>query len=660
MISKWSTGISAALRVLVVLCATGSAHGQVNPTASKAGFHQPDPKAQPDLFIWTDTCNVHVLRDGDAALLIDLGDGSVLSHLPEIGIKRVEWLLLTHHHREQCQGIERLNRTVTQVAAPKAEQALFEKPNEFRKWFPTLGDTYSVYGASYARPPRKPIPLDQALESGKAFAWRGREIQCLETPGHSPGSMTYAIRHGGKLTAFTGGVIHDGAKMTTWFDSEWDYGFAKGIDTLLKSVELLIEQKLDLALPSHGPAILNPQSQLATYRQKLSAFRQSYVRGYPVFDSKEQERDSISKPTAVPLISQVTPHLYKLSHKTQGKNFAIIISDNGRGLILDAGLFPKTMLEEIIVGLRAHMGLKQIDAFWISHMHGDHFLLGPELKEKYGAKAWTLDRIADKCEFPRRYDYAALVSAYGDGFDGMKIDKAFRDGETIEWEGYKIQVDWMPGQTEFGCCLWLELDGKRIAFTGDNLFGNPADKKQNGHEAVVARNSAIFEEGYLLGSKYLKDLKPDIVMGSHSYVMHNPAEFLSRYHEWSREIIAHYRDLLPDQDYEYLFDPYWVSAYPYRVDFSRDDVQPVSVTVRNFRATPQRHRIELKLPPGLSADPTVLEGTIAGESRQTYPIRLTVNRSVVPQGVQIVPFDITLDDKRYGELFDFLIRTQEP
>jgi len=60
------------------------------------------------------------------------------------------------------------------------------------------------------------------------------------------------------------------------------------------------------------------------------------------------------------------------------------------------------MLEEIIVGLRTHMGLKQIDAFWISHMHGDHFLLGPELKEKYGAKAWTLDRIADKCEFPRR------------------------------------------------------------------------------------------------------------------------------------------------------------------------------------------------------------------------------------------------------------------
>ncbi|MBC7818203.1 MAG: MBL fold metallo-hydrolase [Planctomycetaceae bacterium] len=645
--------------LLLIVLDTPVSAAEEKPVAPKPGFRQPDSKAQPDLFVWTDTCNVHVLRDGDAALLIDLGDGRVLDHLADIGVKRVEWLLLTHHHREQCQGIERLDRIVTKVAASKAEQVLFEKPNEFRKWFPTLGNTFSVYGASYVRPPRKPIPLDQALESGKAFSWRGREIQCLDTPGHSPGSLTYVIRQDGKAIAFTGGVIHDGAKMTTWFDTEWDYGFGKGIDTLIKSVELLIEQKFDLALPSQGPAILNPQTQLEAYRKKLAAFRQSYVRGYPVFDSKEQDRDSISKPTAVPHINQVTPHLYKLSHKTQGKNFAIIISDNGRGLILDAGLFPKAMLEEIIVGLRTHMGLKEIDAFWISHMHGDHFLLGPELKEKYGAKAWTLDRIADKCEFPRRYDYAALVSAYGDGFDGMKIDKAFRDGETVEWEGYKIQVDWMPGQTEFGCCLWLELDGKRIAFTGDNLFGNPADKKQNGHEAVVARNSAIFEEGYLLGSRYLKDLKPDIVMGSHSYVMHDPAEFLSRYHEWSKEIIAHYRDLLPDKDYEYLFDPYWVSAYPYRVDFSQHDVQQVTVTVRNFRETPQRHRVELKLPAGLTAEPAVLEGTIDRKSRRSYPVKLTVNRNAVPSGIQIVPFDITLDGKRYGELFDFLIRTKE-
>ena len=115
----------------------------------------------------------------------------------------------------------------------------------------------------------------------------------------------------------------------------------------------------------------------------------------------------------------------------------------------------------------------------------------------------------------------------------MLIDKAFRDGETIQWEDYTIQVDWMPGQTEFGCCLWLDIDGKRVAFTGDNLFGSPSDPSQTGHEAVVCRNSCILEEGYILGSDYLRKLKPDIVMGSHSYVMPNPEAFLERYHQWS-------------------------------------------------------------------------------------------------------------------------------
>jgi hypothetical protein len=32
---------------------------------------------------------VYVLRDGDAALLIDLGDGRVLEHLADIGVKVV-------------------------------------------------------------------------------------------------------------------------------------------------------------------------------------------------------------------------------------------------------------------------------------------------------------------------------------------------------------------------------------------------------------------------------------------------------------------------------------------------------------------------------------------------------------------------------------------
>jgi len=148
-------------------------------------------------------------------------------------------------------------------------------------------------------------------------------------------------------------------------------------------------------------------------------------------------------------------------------------------------------------------------------------------------------------------------------------------------------------------------------------------------------------------------------MGAHSYVMPNPAGLLDRYHEWSKEIIRLYKNLLPEKDYEYLFDPYWVSAYPYRVDFAKENTQTVQVTVRNFRSTPQRHKVELKLPPGVKAVPAILDATVEAESRRRFPVQLTIDRKAVAAGVLIIPFDITLDGKHHGELFDFIIRTSE-
>ncbi len=618
---------------------------------------QPAAEAWPNVFVYRDTCNVYVLRDGEAAILFNVGDGGVFEHLAEIGVKQVDWVIFTDHHREQCQGAARIDRTTTKVAAPAHEQALFEAPLEFRRWRPALGDAHTVHGASYVRPPAAPIKLDRTFADDEAFTWHDHKITCVSTPGHSPGGMCYVLQQGDKTCAFTGGIMHDGAQMTNWYDTEWDYGFAKGLDALIQSVERLDKLDLATAFAAQGPVIEKADAQLKAYHAKLVAFRPDYVRGYPVESLTQRlKQHPIVKPTAIKQIVQVTPHLYKFSDELAGKNFSIIIADSGHALLLDCGLFPEVLLAELIGEMKKHLGLKQLDALWINHMHGDHFTLGAELKKRYGVKIWTLDRIVDKVENPLYYDYCALITSYNPEYEGLKVDRPLRDGEVIEWEGLKLHIDWMPGQTEFGNCLWLELDGKRIAFTGDNLFGDPTDDKQNGHEAVVARNSAIFEEGYQLGSKYLRDLKPDIIMGAHNVLMVDPAEFVERYHAWSHRIIAHYKDLLPDANYEYGFDPYWVSAYPYRVDLQNGAEQEVSIAVRNFRDRPQHHHIWLVLPPGVTAEPAMLEGEVAAKSRKTFTVKLRVDRKAAPAGLQMVPLDITLDDRRYGQLFDFLLQ----
>lgn len=624
----------------------------VIPGFALAAFQE----AAPGIYVWQDTCNVHVLKHDETAVLINLGDGSVLEHLGQIGVKRVEWVLLTDHHRELCQGAPKLDHATTKVATSEIEKEILENPLAFRKWHPRLGDKYSVHGASYVRPPSVPVKIDRMLADGEKFAWNGFELACVNTPGHSPGGMSFVVKREGRTLAFTGGVMHDGAKMTNWFDTEWDYGFAKGLDALTASVQKLATLGIETALASQGPVIRDAGKQFAAYEKKLVDFRPDYIRGYPVNDLSKRGPHPATKPTKANYIVQVLPHLYMFGPEMAGKNFAILIADSGHALLLDCGLFPKLVLERIISDMKEHLGLKQIDACWISHSHGDHFTLFPALQD-HGVKFWTMDTIADKCENPRFYDYPAMIGAYNAGFEKAKIDRVLKAGDVIEWEGYQLHIDWMPGQTEFGNALWLMLDGKKVVFTGDNLFGDPSDPAQNGHECVNARNSAIIEEGYLVAAKYLQKLQPDIIMGAHGVLMTEPKGFIERYHDWALRAIRKYKDLLPDKDYEYGYDPYWVSAYPYRVDVAQP--AEVSITVRNFRDTPQQHRVVLQPPPGLQVEPAVLEGSVAPKSRASFKVKLTADLNKLPAGVQMVPLDITLDGKRNGQLFDFIVLSPE-
>jgi glyoxylase-like metal-dependent hydrolase (beta-lactamase superfamily II) len=614
--------------------------------------------SEPNLFVWTDACNTYILRQGDSALLIDLGDGGVLDHLAEIGVTHVEWVLFTHHHREQCQGVARLQRWKPQIAAPEAERALVEEPTEFRKAKPTLGDAHTVHGASYVRPPIGSIHLDRTFKDGEVFSWKGRQFRCADTRGNSPGGMSYLLKVGDRWIAFSGDVMLDGARMHTWFDTEWDYGFAKGLYELVGSVSMLQSFRPARLLPSHGEIIASPETQLQEYHRRLRRLAELYVRGYAINTFAAADQDTISKPTAIPHIWQVTKHLYKFKKRDFWPNFSILIADSGHALVVDCGLIGSDLLDQSLKLMQEQLGMKKIDAVLITHMHGDHFLDVPYLQDKWGAQVWTLKDVADKCEHPDRYDYAAMIPAYQAGFDTLRIDRAFERGEQFEWQGYKFTVDWMPGQTEFGCCIHGVIDGKQVAFTGDNLFGNSSDPAQTGHEAVVARNSAIFEEGYIYGAQYLQRLQPDLIVAGHSYVIDQPKGMIDRFAAWAREIRDAYQNLSAEKDYRYMFDPYWVRAEPYRVSVRAGQQADVTLHVRNFLPQSQSHRIQACAVQGINIQPAVLEGSVQPQSAGHFQLRLSTTPDLKP-GVYIVAFDVTLNDKRYGQWFDMILSVEQ-
>jgi glyoxylase-like metal-dependent hydrolase (beta-lactamase superfamily II) len=611
-----------------------------------------------DVFLWQDVVNVYVLRDGEAAILIGLGDGSVLDHLAGIGIRQLEWVLLTHHHREQCLGHRKLEPWQAKIAVPERERALLERPTSFRKLRPALSDPFTVHGASYVRPPIEPVKIDHGFQRMDTFTWRGHEFWCLETAGASPGGMSYLLRTDGGWLAFSGSVMVAGARMRNWFDTEWDYGFAKGLYTLIESVSLLTSFEPAWLLPSHGPVIRDPLAELHQYQQKLRRLARLYVRGYAIGTFAGADQDKVSRPSAVPHLWQTTPHLFKFKGPSYSPNTIFLLADSGRALLIDCGLDAAT-LDRTLQQMQQRLGLTGVDAVLITHMHGDHVNGAPHARERWGAQIWTLDRVAEIIENPERFEYTATPWTYGPDVGPIHVDRRFTDGETFTWEGYQLTVDWMPGQTEFACAIHGEIDGRLVVFTGDNLFADPDDPDQDGHEALVARNSAILEEGYLYAAKYLRRLAPDLIMGGHSFVMDRPRKLIERYHRWALAVRDAYRDLSAEEDYRIMFDPYWVRADPYRVSIQAGGEAEVTLHVRNFLDRPQPYRIAIRTPPGLSAHPATFEGTTPPETTIQATIRVSAAPDASP-GAKIIALDATLDNRRYGPWFDMIIGVSQP
>ena len=112
------------------------------------------------------TCTSYVVVDGDAALVIDPGDGHWWDALSGLGVSKVEWVLLTHTHRDQCSGLYQLDRSTTKLAVPENERHLVEDVESFWRRRPIYHNYNQV--ADFFSLPRS-VPVDVSLEDFDCF-----------------------------------------------------------------------------------------------------------------------------------------------------------------------------------------------------------------------------------------------------------------------------------------------------------------------------------------------------------------------------------------------------------------------------------------------------------------------------------------------------------
>ncbi len=621
------------------------------PAPSKRGYGRSgfQPAAKPrklteNLYLFEDTCNVYVVRDGSSAVLIDFGSGKILDHLKDLGVTRIDWVLHTHHHRDQCQGDWRAVERRIPMAVPYHETHLFADARNFWR-------NRRVFHLYYVRNDfntlTEDLPVARRLADYSTFRWGQTDFFVLPTPGHTLGSITLLAAIDGQKVAFSGDLMYAPGKILNLYDTQVNYGGAEGIDLGIYSLARLREQKPGLLCPSHGQPLKDPDVGLAETVRKLTEY----------YRFQSGEPSEFNRPYAI------SPHL--VAHHLTTSSFYAILSNSGKAMFIDYGSASGThfgnmeratavsdrirFVEHSIEHLRRTYGMKSIDVAMPSHMHDDHLNGFPHLIRHYGTRIWCYENMVDVFENPRGYNLGCILG------EPFKVARAFRHGEKFRWEEFEFEVAHNPGHTEYQMALYVSIDGQRVAFSGDAFFMPNARNDGTMRHNLIFRNH-VENDSHLKSIRTLLEHEPNLICPGHG--RHFPVDkaLLLATEEKMRRQQQLFVDLLPEGMTNFGLDPSWVSLYPYQILAAPGERQKIEVRVQNYQPSAMKLEVALIAPPEWGIEPEVLKFEAPAQGKAVRAFEVTIPRSwSAPSPRLAIAADVLADGRYLGQITEAVV-----
>jgi glyoxylase-like metal-dependent hydrolase (beta-lactamase superfamily II) len=596
----------------------------------------------PNLYWFADTCNVYLLTDGAYGLLFDFGSGQILDHLHEAGVQQIDWVLHTHHHRDQCQGDYILAERGIPIAVPEMEAALFAETDAFWR-LKRIYHNYDVSSIGFTLP--RPVPVAKRLAVYERFQWRGHTIRILPTPGHTKGSISFLLEVDGRRVAVVGDLIAEPGALHTIHDLQWQYGFPDGVGAALHSTLLIRGKQPDLVLGSHGrPLVTQAVSGLETLAANLR-------RLYEAQRELRKSRVWNLWPHAVDQPKQkLLPHLWANPHSCS--NVYALLADDGRGILLDYG-FPSwdhfssdlRFVEHSLQDLKAAAGLTTVEAVIPSHYHDDHLAGVPFLQQEHGVQAWIFENFADIVQNPAGYNIPCLLPA------PIKVDRVLKDGETFTWDGHTFTVFHMPGHTWWALGMFGQIDGTRVAYTGDNLLAGTISPLRAA--APVYRNKMLVDS-IALGAERLLEHEPELILTGHTGAIEVNRQILDDFIAWARDLSdAFVKVVAVPDEVNFALDPNWCTLYPYRSTVTPGQRLLLDLRATNHGAQDAILRASLALPDGWTATPPESEVPIYGGQSGEVTFAVTVPEDAT--GRHVLCADVTLGQRRFGWVTEAIV-----
>ncbi|MFC1607753.1 MBL fold metallo-hydrolase [Candidatus Latescibacterota bacterium] len=623
------------LSVIICFMLMVNCTGVVEPPIRQAADFPFDPERQHDRdFVpsgtWTqlsenlyrldDCCNVYVVRNGSNGLLIDFGSGEVLDRLPDIGVTTIDRVLVTHHHRDQVQGLCNLTDRQFNVTVPAAEAHFFEPVEDF--W-----DTVKLYinynCRSHWNTVRKSIPVDAKVSGGDTIIWQGIVFSVIDTPGHTDGAVSYAAEIDGKRVVFSGDLIAGNGKTVNWFDLHWNYyGFVQGMNASYKSFAAIRDDNPAVLLPSHGPTIEKPLEAMAENSSIYETLR-------PMLIPNEEYRPSQE-------MHEILPHLVYLG----GTGYAVI-SDSGKAFLYDYGYVDSGRINEF----KEKYGVTTIDAVSFSHYHDDHCIRTYELQRREPTKIWIFENMVEIFEHPERFRLPCLLPF------PIKADRVLRDGEKVQWEEFTFEIFHMPGQTEFHQGLATVIDGMKVMFTGDNTW-KKIDHGLSRNGPIVPHNEYFLDGGFIVCAEKMLEYLPDIVCPSHTDEYSPTQEDIEEFLDWAHRVRDIMTGLIDQPDPNFGMDYRWCRFYPYRTVARDGGSYTVELMIRNHLFKPAVVDIGMKCPDNVTCAFPNRSIKIEPKKQVAVPFELSITGD---GNRQIITADITINGRHLGEYAEAMI-----
>src|SRR5262249_25567405 len=349
------------------------------------------------------------------------------------GIKKIDAVLLTHHHRDTCAAVGKYLADKVPVRAPKASAEWLTPENVRKFWKESLPMRDSR--ANYFVVPEGFDGIEYSLEDGKKTDWHGWSIQVVATPGHSRDHVSFLAsrmrREPPGVYAFVGDALAAPGKLFAPYTTDWDHWTDAGLTPTAQSLRKLAALKPTVLLPAHAPVI--KENAVATLTKTAEAVEEvAFLKSFERFTKKrlgnapeyrflarEQAESNGSKPW-----SRISEHLW-----ITGNTYVLTSKDNAF-LVVDP--WDKRSADQV-VKLQKEQQLGKLEVVWFSHAHFDHYDGVYHLPDRDQWQVWTLDKVA-----PPIADPNFLRAPFLD-VRPVKFDRTPSDGDTLAWREYTFR-----------------------------------------------------------------------------------------------------------------------------------------------------------------------------------------------------------------------------